>query len=266
MVVIAPWPVVARDRIVRAFKPGGSSVAEGPFRTLRRHQWVSSGVRVTRRADRGFTGQMTFFSSLNVEAARLAWNGKASAAVTMARAATDLELGPEFTHLSGLLSGLPSREAEQVVNGALPDDASAELAEAIRAIARRTEQVRASGVAPSSLAEVVFAGHVAEVTGGYVVLTQEEGVTTMVPRWMASAAKRDRVGDVLWLVADKLDNASAVVQVVPAIELEGAPHGREFSPFGRGDARTLEITAADARLLAGTPQPLRILIPVTISE
>ena len=47
MTMITAWPVVIRDRIVQAFKPGGSPDAEAPFRTLRRHAWVSQGVRVT---------------------------------------------------------------------------------------------------------------------------------------------------------------------------------------------------------------------------
>ena len=112
--MIAAWPVVVRDRIVHAFKPGGSPAAEGPFRTLRRHEWVSQGVRVTLFADRGLAGQMTFFSSLNVMAARLARRGNAPAAERVARAAADLEAGPEFAILRSLLSELPD---------ALPDHA-----------------------------------------------------------------------------------------------------------------------------------------------
>ena len=86
----------------------------------------------------------------------------------------------------------------------------------------------------------------------------------MVPLWMADAARRSRVGDFLALVADKLDGASAVVEAVPAIDIDDAPRVDGFSPFGRGDARTRSITADDARLLAGEPQPLRIIVPVTI--
>jgi hypothetical protein len=86
----------------------------------------------------------------------------------------------------------------------------------------------------------------------------------MVPLWMAGAARRDRVGDFLALVADKLDGVSAVVEAVPGIDIEDAPGADGFSPFGRGDARTRSITADDVRLLAGEPQSLRILVPVTI--
>jgi hypothetical protein len=264
MTMIAAWPVVVRDRIVQAFKPGVSPAAEAPFRTLRRHEWVSQGVRVTLFADRGLAGQMTFFSSLNVMAARLARRGNAPAAEHVARAATDLEAGPEFAILRRLLSELPDREAEQVVGGLFPEDGPAALTEALRAVASRTEQVRASDILLSSPAEVVFAGRIAEVSDRFVLLVQVKGTATMVPLWMAGAARRDRVGDFLALVADKLDGASAVVEAVPAIDIDDAPGADGFSPFGRGDARTRSITADDVRLLAGEPQSLRILVPVTI--
>lgn len=262
--MIAAWPVVARDRIVHAFKPGGSPAAEAPFRTLRRHEWVSPGVRVTLFAERGFAGQMTFFSSLNVMAARLARRGDVSAAERVARAAAGLEAGPEFADLRLRLSELPDREAEQVVNGVLPGGAPAALTETLRAVASRTERVRASDILLSSPAEVIFAGRVAEVSDQFVVVARGKEVTTMVPRWMASGAQRDQVGALLALVADRLDGASAVVDAVPAIDIDDAPQAEGFSPFGRGDPRTRSITPDDARLLSAEPQALRILVPVTI--
>lgn len=266
MAMIAAWPVVTRDRIVHAFKPGGSAAAEAPFRTLRRHNWVSKGVRVTLLADHGLAGQLTVFSSLNVMAARLARRGNAPDAERAARAAAALEAGPEFAILRRCLTSLPDHEAEQVVSGQLLEGTPTALTDALRAIAGRTEQVRADDIVLSSPAEVIFAGHIAEVSDGYVLVAQEEGPATMVPRWMASATRRDRPGALLALVADRLDGASAVVEAVPAIEI-GDPHAAdEFSPFGRDDARTRKITAADARLLASEPKPLQILVPVTLDE
>jgi hypothetical protein len=267
MTMIAAWPVVVRDRIVHAFKPGGSAAAEAPFRTLRRHAWVSPGVRVTLFADRGLglAGQMTFFSFLNVVAARLARRGDAPGAQRVARAAADLESGPEFAALRRLLSDLPDREAEQVVGGVLSENSSPAMAEALRAVASRTEQVRADDILLSSPAEVIFAGRIAEVTDGYVLLVQGKGEATMVPRWMAGATQRDQVGALLALLADKLDGTSAVVEAVPAIEVEDAPETDGFSPFGRGDARTRSITADDARIMVGQAQPLQIIVPVTVN-
>jgi hypothetical protein len=60
----------------------------------------------------------------------------------MARAAAELESGPEFTRLQRILSDLPGQDAEHVIEGVLPDDVPDALAQALRAIARRTEQVR----------------------------------------------------------------------------------------------------------------------------
>ena len=144
--MIAAWPVVIRDRIVQAFKPGGSPDAEAPFRTLRRHEWVSQGVRVTLFGGRGLAGQLTFFSSLNVMAARLARRGDALAAARVARAAADLEAGPEFAALRSLLSELPDREGEQVVGGQFPADGPAALAGALRAVAARKGRPSSSAV------------------------------------------------------------------------------------------------------------------------
>jgi hypothetical protein len=197
-------------------------------------------------------------------AARLARRGNALAAARVARAAADLEAGPEFAVLRTLLSELPGREAEQVVGGLFVADGPAALTDALRAVASRTEQVRSNDIVLSSPAEVVFAGRIAEVSDRFVLLVEMEGTATMVPLWMADAARRDRVGDLLALVADKLDGASAVMEAVPAIDIDDAPEANGFSPFGRGEARTRIITAADARLLTGEPQPLRIIVPVTI--
>ena len=57
----------------------------------------------------------------------------------------------------------------------LPEDAPAALAEALRAVARRTEQVRADDIVVIPRAEVVFAGRIAEVTEGYVLLVRAKG-------------------------------------------------------------------------------------------
>jgi len=261
---IAAWPVVDRHRVVHAYKPGEPSAAEGPFRTLRGHAWASSGVRVTRRAGGHLVGQLTVFSSLNVESARLARHGNLDAAVRVARAAATLEAGPEFTRLQRILSDLPGHDAERVVEGVMPEAAPAALAGALKAVARRTERLRAGESILATLAEVI-AGRIAEVHEGYVVLVRVTGPATMVPRWMAVAAQRDKVGELLALVMDKLDNASAVVEAVPAIDVDEDAVERAFTPFGRGDVRVRDLTRADERLLAGEPQPLRILVPVLIN-
>lgn len=153
-----------------------------------------------------------------------------------------------------------------MIGGVLPEGASDGLALVLRTIATRTAQVRADDISLSSPIEAIFAGRIAEVSERYVLLVEVKGQSTIVPRWMASEAHRGQVGDFLWLVSDKLDGASAVVEAIPAIEIDDPPEIAGFTPFGRDDVRTRSITATDARLLAGPPQPLQILFPVTIGE
>lgn len=64
------------------------------------------------------------------------------------------------------------------------------------------------------------------------------------------------------LVMGKLDSSSAVIEAVPAIEVD--ENDEAFSPFGCGDPRVRSLTCSDERLLAGKPEPLRILVPVLI--
>jgi hypothetical protein len=86
---------------------------------------------------------------------------------------------------------------------------------------------------------------------------------TTEPYTYVRSAQESRVGRPFCRPAT-LDGASAVVEAVPAVEVEDVPETGEFSPFGRGDARTRSITADDTRLLAGRPLPLRIFVLVTV--
>ena len=248
---------------MHAFKPGKPAAVEGPFRTLRGHKWATAGVRVTRPNGKHLGGQMTIFSSLNVEAARLARRGVHDAAGRLAQAAEELESGPEFLRLRTMLADMPAHDAESVVAGTLPDDTPTALANVIKELARRTEELRARESALAMLGETI-AGRIAEVHEGYVLLVLVSGPTAIVPRWMAVAARRDKVGQLLALVMDKLDAASAVVEALPAIDINDVHAHDAFTPFGRRDPRVRRITAADELLLRGQPEPLRVLVPVRI--
>jgi hypothetical protein len=200
---------------------------------------------------------------LNVDAARLARHGDLEAAGKAALAAADVESAAEFHQLSEILSNLPPHDAERVIDGILPESAPTTLAETLRAIARRTAAAHLHIFVDAALTEVL-AGKIAEVHDGYVILAVATGAATMVPRWLATAAHRDHIGELLILVTDKLDEASAVVEAMPAIETGDCA---SFSPFGRGDnARILHVSPADQQLLAGTPVPLRVLVPVHLDE
>lgn len=260
---IAAWPLAHRDQLVQAYRPGERAAPEGPFRTLRRHEWATSGVRITLRPGHRLEGQLTIFSSLNLESARLARHGCGEVAVRVAAAATQLESGPEFRFLGDVLGELPASEVRGVVDGVVPDGAPEGLTSALKAVASRTEEIRGREVIGTALAEVV-AGRVKEVHDGYVILVLADGPEAIIPRWMAHAAKRAMEGGLLVLVTDKLDVARAVIEALPAIEVGDEDPAVAFTPFGRGDKRARAITADDERLLRGAPQPLRVLVPVTI--
>ncbi|MFJ8690970.1 hypothetical protein [Micromonospora wenchangensis] len=156
-------------------------------------------------------------------------------------------------------------DARRVVDGVIPDGTPVELTEAVRKVARRTEQLRTRELARAALAEVT-AGRVKEVHDSYVLLVLMNGPATLIPRWMAVAAGRERVGAFLALVTDKLDGSSAVVEAVPAIDVDEDAQTGGFSPFGRDNRRLTTVTADDERVLMGEPEPLRVLVPVTIAS
>ncbi|WP_432839289.1 hypothetical protein [Dactylosporangium sp. CA-092794] len=182
----------------------------------------------------------------------------------IAAAATTLESGPTFRSLSEILAEMPALDAKDVVDGVIPDPAPEGLMRALRAVAHETERIR-DHVAGAELAEIIV-GRVKEIHESYVLLVLMSGPETLIPRWMARAAGRATVGALLALVTDKLDGASAVVEALPAIDVNDDTQIGAFTPFGRSDKRALSITAADERLLAGEPEPLHVLIPVAVQR
>ena len=251
---------------MHAFKPGERSKSEAPYRTLRKHSWATGGVQITSRHGSRLAGQFTVFSSLNVEAARLARHGNDAGAVRVAAAATDLESRHEFRHLSKILEDLPTAVARDVIDGVMPDEPPTQLVTALKNVARITEKVRERELAGSEPADFL-AGRVKEVHNNYVIMVLMSGPETLIPRWMAAgAANRARVGSLLALITDKLGEASAVMDVIPALDVNDDFERASFTPFGRGDVRALAVTAEDEQLLNGDPQPLRVLVPVTIES
>ncbi len=266
VMTIAGWPVAHRSQLVHAFKPGDLSTSEAPFRTLRKHMWATSGVRITPRSGNHLAGQFTMFSSLNVDAARLARHGNRAAAVRVAAAATDLESRSEFGFLMDILGKLSAPDSRDVIDGVIPDDAPRELLEVLKDVARLTEKIRERELFDAHVSDFA-AGRVKEVHETYVLLVLMSGPETLIPRWMAAgAANSARVGSFLALITDRLSGASAVIDVLPALDISDDTESASFSPFGRGDRRAFAITADDESLLSGEPQPFRILVPVTIQS
>jgi hypothetical protein len=261
---IALWPLADRDQVVQAYRLGKVGSTEAPFRTLKGHRWVSGGVRVTSRARGVLAGQLTLFSSLNVDAARLARHGKKAAAMRIARAAEKLEQGLEFKQLIEAMAQLPRSHAEQIVRGEIPSDAPAHLLPALHELARRTELARHQEPSVAKVSSM-FAGRISEVHEDHV-LVRGERASTPVQRSVAKAAHREKVGDALALVTDLLEGARILVDAVPALGIPPSEaDAKGFSPFGRSPAARA-ISASDRRVLEGKPAPLKILIPISIES
>ncbi|MDQ1306255.1 MAG: hypothetical protein QG671_2087 [Actinomycetota bacterium] len=261
---VLAWPVVRREEIVRAAAPGGASDREPPFRALRVKGWATSGVRVPRRRDGRLAGQLVMYCSLNVDAARFARLGDALAAARAARGAERLEAGPGFAQLKDLLRGLGEEQQAAVLDGEVPQgEQGAQLRILLESLAQEVARITADLPYPHDR----FAGEVSERRGDSVVVSATDGTRMAVPLWLVQAVHRDQVGDRLIVISVRLDDRQALVQVLPGIAVPPqravAEPTETFTPFGRG-RRALEVSREDTALLRGIPQPLRVLVPVTV--
>ncbi|MEX2554970.1 MAG: hypothetical protein WEB06_05005 [Actinomycetota bacterium] len=84
---VGRFPLVDRDEIVRAFRPG-TTPKERTFRTLRKRGLISRGFRIQVRRRNRLAGQVWVYSALNLDAAVLARHGDDEEAV---RVATEAE-------------------------------------------------------------------------------------------------------------------------------------------------------------------------------
>jgi len=157
-----------------------------------------------------------------------------------------------------MLSGRPPGEVAAAIGGGGAREFEKSLLNALRAVAAET-----SAAIPSERFAAggdIFAGKILEARPDELVIELPTGARVLVPRWLGQAANRERVGDALALIADRLDRTQVVVQALPALEMT-----RAASPFGRS-APVKDLSAADARLLSRLPVPLKVLLPVSIHE
>ncbi len=261
---ILPWPLVARAELIRAFKPGTDDNREPPLRTLRTNHWVSDGLNIPSRSGARAAGSITFFSWLNLDAARAARRGDKKAASRIAKEAGKLESSKPFLRIAKLLASLPSLTANAVVQGVLTEGAPEALDGLLRSAADAAEDRRQELIGGDSLLDAVF-GKVSRVDGSFVELVDSQGGTTRVAKSLAEAAHRDQPGDCLAIFSDQLGAAQLIVSARPALETTGALMRRAFSPFER-TTTPLTLTAQDIALLSRPPKPLRIPFPVAIER
>jgi hypothetical protein len=259
---IEVWPVALRAQLVRAFRPGEPSEKEAPFRTLRKHGWTSPGVSVVCREHKRAAGRLTVFSTLNVDAARLAREGRPKAALTFAKAAAKIERGKSFLALKEWLSGSTAAEAATAIQGTSSTPAP-RLLQVLRLIAAETLSARRHCAVEDPNLQTVT-GRICETLATAVVLETSNRKRTYVPRGLAESANRTKVGDLLALVTEYLDATYVFSAVLPAIAVENVEEATS-SPFGRSPS-VLRLTAEDVRLLRRDPAPLEVLIPVAVGR
>jgi hypothetical protein len=260
--VFALWPIALRSDLVRAFRPGEPAMREGPFRTLRQHGWATAGVPLHMRHGGRAAGQLVVFSILNIEAAICARCGEATTASLFAQAAARIEASRAFVRLQEFLSHCPASTVASLVEGALVPEAS-DLAPILRALALQTATTRLQRRF-TKRALAFHVGRISSSTEGYVVVTNEGGLSVAVPRVLARAAHRERIGECLGVINSHVDERELIVRAMPGIDVS-QEHDEPYSPFARVDGFE-RISVSDEAYLRGRPAPLTIQIPVAIDQ
>jgi hypothetical protein len=263
MTAPAEWPIVSREKLVRAFQPGGDATSEAPYRTLRRRHCATEGLAVRLRGSGRLQGQTRFFSRLNVRAAECAGLGRFEQAGRLADAARELETGEVFQRLAAHLADLSRDMVTAAVAGELLPELDTGL---VRAAAEATRAAEPPGAEYESPVErelarlLVHHGHVSELRADLVWVTVSRPAPAVVlPRSLVAAAHRAFLGGPV-AVRTALSGDRATVEVIPAIDLDPTPH----PPFDRTDPHTTAITDQDADRLSGTPAPLFVPVPVVL--
>jgi hypothetical protein len=228
---------------------------------LRLRHWATAGVSIVPRNGGKAAGRLTLFSSLNVEAARLARHGAERAAAQVAQEAAEIESSEPFLRLTEALATSAPAVVLAIIGGGIPERTPPEVALLVRALARATEKRHRATHSLSKFMEIV-AGRIVEVGDRYVVVRDPAGPSTALPRWLAKDAHREAVGECVAVLTDRFEGRGALVEAIPAIDTE-EPQAAAFSPFGRSPELD-RITAKDAKMLRGRPAELRITVPVTI--
>jgi hypothetical protein len=259
-VKVEQWPVATRGQVAGAFKNLADEAAgEAPFRTLRHRGWATAGTRLRTRSGGHITGGIVIYCSLNVDAARLARLGFQDEAADLAAEALKVETSDPWRHMVEMLAAGSDDEARDAVSGVVRRDALGEL---LRSVSRLTERARDRHKVLTRVYEITI-GAVSQSLPGYVVVHTTAGEDTAVPRWLAAGVARDKPGDLVALLHERLGARKAILEAVPAIDVEDAGDGSGYSPFDRADPRN-RLSTADAAYLRGEPAPLRVLVPVTI--
>jgi hypothetical protein len=264
------WPLALRADLVRAFRPGEPSDREAPFRTLREHDWATKGIPVHTRSGARAAGRVVLFSVLNVDSAICARCGDVSTAVEITKAAARLEASSLFVRLQEALAEHPLQLVSSIAGGELV--AAGPFVDLVRQLAMTTAAVQRQRRF-AKLASWYHVGRISSVAESYVTI-DGGGKQSFVPRNLARAVFRERVGECLAIMNGPVESREMIVRALPGIPLDdertttkhSASRARSYSPFARPATGFQRVSAADVAYLRGAPKPIAITIPITIER
>ena len=237
---VGQWPVATRGQVVGAFKNvADEATGEAPFRTLRHRGWATSGTRVRTRRDGHIAGGLVIYSSLNVDAARLARLGFEDEAAGLAAEALGIESSDAWRSMTDLLAKGTDAEARAAVSGLVLHSALTDL---LRLLGRATERARSRHKVLKTVCEITI-GSVSESRPGYVIVHTVQGEDTAIPRWIAAGVARDKPGDLVALVHERLGSRKTVLEAVP-----------RSTSMTRAEPRTTRLSTVQTRATRYQPR------------
>jgi hypothetical protein len=228
-------PLLDREQLGRALKPGTKASQENALRGLRKKGLLTEGLQVARRGPDGrVAGRASLYSSLNRDVLVLLGKGLRPDAEQLARQALRIERMGATRDLSAAfaerLADGPFAAWEQVAR-----DHQAELAKVVRQIERSRNRLVHQG----KLGER-WSGRVTSLAGPVAELRTEDGRRLAVPVAALAARSLDVVGGLVSFSLEDLGGGESLMRIEPALEIgvgedtgEGLPPGVSLLDFSR---------------------------------
>ncbi len=235
---VRPWPVVDWSDLLSAYSPARQAT-EGHLRTLRRQHVVSEGLQDAVKALGGrFSGKVSLFCELNLDAAVLARRGHSYLAERYRDASSILE-----KRLAALLTERCVRPAELV------RPAEARSADAWQVLMTFADAVaRARVDLPPVPDEDVVTGILAAQVGKWVRFTATETLAHYDVPWEMVRAAGLSIGDPAVVCRELLPGGNALLRLRAGLRVHpggcSAPANEQLHPL---EARTRRPVAAADR-------------------
>ncbi|MCM1973194.1 hypothetical protein [Streptomyces sp. G1] len=214
---VRPWPVVEWQDVLNAYTPTDSPT-EARLRTLRRHAVVSDGVRGPLLTAHGrFSGKLSLFCELNLDAAVLWRRGLTDWAMQYRTAASSLEAS---------LTGLLTKHRVQI--GELVRPTEPRRQEAWHVLALFSEAVLdARKNLPPVPDEDAVPGILEARTGQWVRFVAAVGASWYDVPWQMVRSADLSVGDPAVLFRELLPNGNAVLRLQAGLDMRQAEQAEQ---------------------------------------